>query len=49
MVDGKENGQYRITHSGIWDYVEYKRGTDGKIFNFTIDHNANPYGKEPCF
>jgi len=29
--------------------VEYKRGTDGKIFNFTIDHNANPYGKEPCF
>ena len=49
MVDGKENGQYRITHSGIWDYVEYKRGTDGKIFRFTIDHNANPYGKEPCF
>ena len=49
MVDGKENGQYKITHSGIWDYVEYKRGTDGKIFRFTIDHNANPYGKEPCF
>ena len=49
MVDGKENGQYKITHSGIWDYVEYKRGTDGKIFKFTIDHNANPYGDAPCF
>jgi hypothetical protein len=49
MVDGKENGQYRITNSGIWVYVEYKRGTDGKIFRFTIDHDANPYGKAPCF
>jgi uncharacterized protein YjbI with pentapeptide repeats len=49
MVDGKENGQYKITHSGNWVYVEYRRGTDGKIFKFTIDHNANPYGKEPCF
>ena len=49
MVDGKENGQYKITKSGNWVYVEYKRGTDGKIFKFTIDHNANPYGKAPCF
>ncbi len=49
IYEGNENGTYKLTHSGIWDYVEYTRGKDGKKFNFTIDHNANPYGKEPCF
>jgi len=43
------NGQYKLTHSGNWDYVEYTRGSDGKKYNYTIDHDANPYGKEPCF
>ncbi|WP_010521709.1 hypothetical protein [Aquimarina agarivorans] len=49
IYDGKENGSYKLTHSGNYDYAEYTRGKDGKKFKFTIDHNANPYGKEPCF
>lgn len=47
--EGRINGKYTLTHSGIWDYVTYVRGTDGKEFNFTIDHSADPYGKRPCF
>lgn len=49
IVNGQINGSYKITHSGIWDYVLYERKRDGKAFNFTIDQNANPYGKMPCF
>ena len=49
MYKGKVNGRYKLTHSGIWDYIDYTRGKDGKEFSFTIDHDANPYGKEPCF
>ena len=49
ILDGDLNGSYKITHSGIWDYVLYKRKRDGKEFHFTIDHEANPYGKIPCF
>ncbi|WP_299892197.1 hypothetical protein [uncultured Lacinutrix sp.] len=49
IYNDKVNGIYKLTHSGNWDYVEYTRGKDSKIFNFTIDHNANPYGKTPCF
>ncbi len=49
IYDGQKNGTYKLTHSGVWDYVEYTRGKDSKKFNFTIDHNANPYGKTPCF
>ncbi len=49
ILDNKINGKYLLTHSGNWDYVEYTRGKDGKIFKFTIVHDANPYGKEPCF
>ncbi len=49
LYNGKVNGIYKLTHSGNWDYVEYTRGKDGKIFNFTIDHNSDPYGKKPCF
>lgn len=45
MYDGGINGAYTLTHSGIWDYVNYVRGSDGKVFNFTIDHNENPYGQ----
>ena len=49
IYNGQINGIYKLTHSGIWDYVEYTRGTDQKKFNFTIDHSQNPYGKNPCF
>ena len=42
-------GEYKITHSGNWDYVEYQPEKGGKKFKYTIDHDANPYGKEPCF
>ncbi|SDW09490.1 hypothetical protein [Flavobacterium degerlachei] len=43
------NGEYKLTHSGNWDYVEYTRGKDDRKFNFTIDFESNPYGKEACF
>jgi hypothetical protein len=43
------NGEYKLTHSGNWDYVEYTRGKDDRMFNFTIDFESNPYGKEACF
>lgn len=49
IYNGTINGRYKLTHSGIWDYLEYTRGRDSKTFNFTIDHNADPYGKTPCF
>lgn len=49
IVEGQINGIYKITHSGVWDYVLYERKRDGKAFNFTIDHDAKPYGKIPCF
>ncbi|MCL6219501.1 hypothetical protein [Zunongwangia pacifica] len=43
------NGTYKLTHSGVWDYVTYIRGKDGKKFHYTIDHDQNPYGNKPCF
>ncbi|MBW2961489.1 hypothetical protein [Mesonia aestuariivivens] len=49
IYKGEVNGEYILTHSGVWDYVTYIRGKDGKEFNYTIDHNSNPYGKKPCF
>ncbi|NJB83068.1 hypothetical protein [Wenyingzhuangia aestuarii] len=49
LYNGKINGQYILTHSGIWDYVKYIRGKDQKEFNFTIDHNSNNYSSKPCF
>lgn len=45
----KDNGRYKLTHSGIWDYIEYTRSKDGKVFNFTIDHLKKQYSKTPCF
>lgn len=38
---------YYLTHAGNWDYALYTNGKDS--INYTIDHEANPYGKEPCF
>ncbi|VXB67107.1 conserved hypothetical protein [Flavobacterium sp. 9AF] len=49
VYNGTKNGTYILTHSGVWDYVSYTREKDKKQFQFTIDHEANPYGKEPCF
>lgn len=49
IYNGKINGQYKLTHSGNWDYVKYIRAKDGKEYNFTIDHHLNPYGSKPCF
>jgi len=53
MYKGKENGVYKLSHSGIWDYAEYTRSKDGKKFIFTIDHEltaANDgYRTTPCF
>lgn len=43
------NGTYVLTHSGIWDYVEYTSVNNPKKYNFTILHDENPYGKNPCF
>ena len=49
MYQEKVNGEYKLTHSGNWDYVEYIRGKDSKKFNFTIDRNYNSYSYNPCF
>ena len=54
IVNGKSNGKYIFTHSGIYDYIQYIR-KDGKKFKFTInlDDSINPNGDEyritPCF
>ena len=53
IYKGKENGTYKLTHSGNWDYAEYTRSKDGKKFNFTIDHDLtignDGYRTSPCF
>ena len=49
MYQEKVNGEYKLTHSGIWDLVEYTRGKDSKKFNFTIDRNSNSYSYTACF
>lgn len=52
IIDNKVTGKYKLTHSGIWDYVAYTRNKDGKTFNFTINHETltgEGYSKSPCF
>ena len=49
ILNNQLNGWYKITHAGNWDYVEYQNVKTNTIFNFTIDHNKNPYSKKPCF
>lgn len=50
--NGIITGKYTFTHSGIWDYVTYKRN-DGKVFNFTINLDDTvidgKYRNTPCF
>jgi hypothetical protein len=41
ILDGEVNGTYLLTHSGNWDYAQYTRGRDGKVFSFTIDHERS--------
>ncbi len=54
IFEKKENGVYKLTHSGIWDYAEYTRKKDGKKFTFTINHEltiegGSEYRNTPCF
>lgn len=53
MYNGKKNGEYKLTHSGVWDYAEYTRAKDSKKFNFTINHDLSiendGYRTTPCF
>jgi hypothetical protein len=53
IYKGRQTGTYRLIHSGIWDYVVYKRGKDGRTFRFTIDHDSSvsdgAYRKTACF
>lgn len=53
MYNGKKNGEYKLTHSGVWDYAEYTRAKDAKKFSFTINHDLSiendGYRTTPCF
>lgn len=49
IYNGKINGRYKLTKSGNWYYVSYKREKDDKEFNFAIDHNVNNFTSIPCF
>ena len=46
---GKVNGEYKLTKSGNWYYVRYTRASDGKTFNYTIDHAAANLTSTPCW
>ena len=52
IIGGKVTGQYKLTHAGIWDYVEYT-SADGKKTQYTIDHITSNMGglyrPVPCF
>ena len=49
IYKGKINGVYKLTKSGNWHYVTYKREKDYKEFKFTIDHTADNFSSTPCF
>ena len=50
LFNGKSTVTYKITKSGIWYYVVYKRKKDNKIFKFTIiEDTLNQVYTEPCF
>ena len=49
IYNGNVNGTYKLTKSGIWYYVTYTRGKDGKVFKFTIDQTKTPFSRNPCF
>ena len=49
IYEEKVNGVYKLTKSGNWYYAEYTRKSDSKIFNFTIDNEANNFSDSPCF
>ena len=49
IYEEKVNGVYKLTKSGNWYYAEYTRKSDSKVFNFTIDIEANNFSDSPCF
>jgi hypothetical protein len=49
IYEEKLNGVYKLTKSGNWYYAEYTRKSDSKVFNFTIDIEANNFNNRPCF
>lgn len=50
IYNGKKSGTYKITKSGIWYYVEYRRKKDNKKFNFTKkEETLNKRLTKPCF
>ena len=49
IYEEKVNGVYKLTKSGNWYYAEYTRKSDSKVFNFTIDIEANNFINSPCF
>lgn len=53
IYEGKPNGTYKLSHSGIWDYAVYTRKKDGKVFEFTIDHELaivnDTYRETACY
>lgn len=50
LYNGVKTGTYKITKSGIWYYVEYRRKKDNKKFNFTIkEETINKRLTKPCF
>ena len=40
IVNGEVNGNYKLSHSGNWDYAEYTNAKSGKKFGFTINHDV---------
>jgi hypothetical protein len=49
IYEEEVNGIYKLTKSGNWYYAEYTRKSDNKVFNFTIDIEANNFSDSPCF
>jgi predicted transcriptional regulator YdeE len=49
IYEEEVNGVYKLTKSGNWYYAEYKRKSDNKVFNFTIDIESNNFSDSPCF
>jgi len=49
IYEEEVNGTYKLTKSGNWYYAEYIRKSDSKVFNFTINIEANNFSDSPCF
>ena len=49
IKNGKMTGEYILTQSGNWEYVEYREKGVSQVYSFTIERDANTYGDTPCF